>query len=62
MDDQVVERRTITMYPRQWETAEAHAKREGFSLSLAMRRIVDEWQQLQTHKTVEQPAPSLQQE
>ena len=53
------ERRTITMYREQWDAAEAIAEEEGFSLSLAMRRIIDEWKQLRACCASEQPAISL---
>lgn len=43
MEQQQVERRTISMYPRQWQVAENYAMREGYSLSLAIRKIVDGW-------------------
>jgi len=46
MEEQV-ERRTITMYPRQWQIAEEYAGREGLNLSLAIRKIITEWDGLQ---------------
>ena len=55
--DQQVSRRSITMYPKQWEACEAYAQEEGFSLSLAMRKIVDEWQKLRVHVLVDSSAP-----
>lgn len=36
-------RRAVTMYPPDWKTVEAEARRDDTSVSAALRRIVREW-------------------
>ena len=38
--------RNVGMYPSHWAIVDQYAKDQGFSISLALRKIVDEWQAL----------------
>lgn len=51
--DGPVEGRHITMYSRQWATVESYAKDQGFNVSLALRRIIDEWVELKARMLVD---------
>lgn len=42
----LVEARTITMYPSHWATVESFSKDNGYNVSAGLRRIVDEWLEL----------------
>ena len=42
----LAEQRSVTLYPRHWATIDSYAKDEGFSRSLALRKIIEEWLQL----------------
>jgi hypothetical protein len=35
--------RSITLYPKDWVAIEKFAQENGFSVSLAVRRIIREW-------------------
>lgn len=37
----------ISLYPKQRQVVEAYAKENGYSLALALRRIIDEWTKAQ---------------
>ena len=44
-NNQQIKRRTITMYPPQWAAIDQLAAEDYYNnVSMALRRIVDEWQ------------------
>ena len=47
---------TVTLYGQQLAILDTYAQDEGFSRSLAARRIIDEWVQLKRATLVDAPA------
>ena len=46
------ETRTISMYPSDWNKVERFADAEGYSVSLAIRKIIDDWELWRDQRTV----------
>ena len=41
-----VQAKNVTMYGEQWAVVDSYAKHEGYTRSLALRKIVAEWAEL----------------
>jgi len=52
-NDEKVEPRNVTMYPDHWATVDEYAQAEGFTVSLALRKIVVEWAELKERMLVD---------
>ena len=50
MNGQKVERRSVSLYPEDWQEVDTLAKVSRMSGSAAMRRIIDEWRKLREPK------------
>ena len=46
------ETRTISMYPEDWAIVEQFADAEGYNVSLAIRKIIDQWDLWRDQRTV----------
>ena len=46
MNGQRAERRSVSLYPQDWEVVEKVAVEERRTVSATIRRIIDEWQKL----------------
>ena len=54
---ELVEIRSVSLYPKHWDTVDAYSREMGYgSTSAALRRIIDEWAQF---KSVQLPLMSM---